>query len=220
MVICSRNGYWPNGKYRISGKEDDVFDIIDNGKIVGEITSKQLKNYLKRCSQAGRKSKYTNIRNDTYVIDPNYEVQQIQYVFGVDRSGDFFVREPESVVGGKSQMGDKSHYSFELQNGFVIGVHAFKINELGKDFSSVEFTIFGVRETFGLVDGFTLVFCVSKYTSDTVGGSIYVEEMYENRDSSTKLGDFTLSKSGTLYKGEYTNVVYDSARFSKELIRG
>lgn len=219
-VLRSREGY-SDGKCEIPVVSVKTYDIEKDGVVIGEITSSKLRQYLYRCAKNGRPPKYSNVR-DMEIIDPDYKPKQTLCVFGVRRSGEYFIRDKGVVTCKRTKHGAGYDFGFEFESGFVIGVHSFVVQEYGPEFSSVEFKIFDVRETFGLDGDFLLLIEISDFDATHVSGEIYTqsEDSERGNASQSKLGDFELYRDRTVYKGVESKKVYDKSRFAKELMLG
>ena len=111
-------------------------------------------------------------------------------------------------------------YIFTLSNGFIITVWGFSIKQYDRSFNVASFELFGQKESISFAKDFNLLIQVGAYNSDVVSGRV---TLYKGTSGSigyemTKLSDFELSKSGTVYKDETSRIVYNKARHAKELL--
>ena len=231
MLVRSRNGYDASGRYVISGSPTDILDVEEDGKIVGEITSKQLKGHLYRCSRNGKKPKYTNIVSGVYIKDPDYKViiERPLFSVGVYKSGeDFRISESQELVTcTKVSRGPVCDYVFEFANGFAIGIRSFRVQINYADYSFAWFKLFGVEESLGFEANltFSVDLVILEYEPDYIRGRVMVtNEFSDTQDYQNgyvrpwELGDFELRRTGTVYKGESSDIVYDRVRYAKELV--
>lgn len=233
MIVRSRNGYNKSGLYGISGSADDILDVEDDGKIVGEITSKQLKGHLYRCKRSGKEPKYTNIRSGVYIIDPDYKpiVNRPLFSAGVYKSGvDFQARAygaQDQVTCTKVPHGQVCDYVFEFANEFTIAICSFRAQINYGDYSFAWFKLFGVEESLGFEANlsFSVALVIYEYEPDYIRGQVMVtNEFSDTQDYQNgyvrpwKLGDFELRRTGTVYKGVSSDVVYNRVRYVKERV--
>lgn len=234
LLLHSREGYIDNIRYDLFDK-DCVLDVFEGGKKVGEITSKKIMAYIKKCKKAGIKvnTEYANLRRDGTIMNP------IRYTPEALAEPKFkptavSINEHEvarwehckickkctvSVINGKKIFG------FEFDNGFIIGVFGYKAVINSDFYSEADFTIFGQTEHFNFGPDFSLGIIITGYSEDSMCGQINITRSfpdtqdYQNGQSQTDvIGGFELTKQGSDYKGVHTKTVYDSARFAKELI--
>lgn len=242
-ILHSRNGYDKKG-FRDFLLKDYVFDVYEDGKKKGHITSKWLKQYITRCLRQGVdvRERYANLLDSYKIVNPKKmdEILKPKKPVVVEEDDGRF--KPIGVSIDEQEvahwqgceicknctvgvMNGKKNFGFEFDNGFVIGVFGYKAVVNSDYYSEADFTIFGQSEHFGFGPDFHLVIFVFDYSQDSMSGRISVSRAfpdtqdYQNgRSQVDVIGDFELTKSGTTYKGVHTNTVQNSAHFAKEFI--
>lgn len=221
-VIRSRNGYDESGRLTIN-MDSTVYDIVeqDTGRLVKEMRGSMLAKMLIRNYGLGRPPMFANVEGARTIIDPDLLKPDVpQFSVSVNNTGKVYCGNP-TVASVKQSIRDFGYdFVIEFANGFVIPIHMFTVRSYSSDFSTVSFTLFEHNETFSFKSEFNLTFEVTGYKSDSIRGSVTVQQTFADRPdpSSSLLSEFELTRSGTTYKGDNLPVVYDRAHYSKELL--
>lgn len=99
---------------------------------------------------------------------------------------------------------------------FVIVLRNFRKHWFAGGWRACEFKLFGQLESISYQDSLYISINVTKYSDKEVSG--YILGVKSPEDMLSKLGDFRLWGSGSEYKGEVTDIVYDMRRYTKELL--
>lgn len=105
-------------------------------------------------------------------------------------------------------------YSFEFQNGFVIGLYSLRLIPFERDFTAISFKLFGMFESSHYEESFDIVFELTGYGKKTLRGRVYAVQDGEE----LPIGSFKLSNKCMKYKGLIQPVVCNRVRHAKELL--
>lgn len=235
LVLHSRNGYNDEHGGCDFSNGNAVFDIEEDGRIIGEITAQELRAYVTECEKAKMRPKYANLIIPASICNPEELVKQKQgqkrISFGIDELGRPFAFSGDKKVvtfsKSKSNGGNGNDYAFEFDNGFVIGVFNYTFVKYLNEFLSVYFSLFGVNESFSYERELSLQIEISEYSQDIIKGRVLV--IYDTQEGwpndykvttvANDIGSFELRRDGSVYKGESSDIVYDKARYEKELMQ-
>ena len=217
MLVRSRKGY-NNGLHFLSDPME-MLDIEEDGKIVKQVPAKTVISHMSACLKSGRTPKYSNMKDNRTIRDPDIRQDTVKFIFGVDQNGAITHTSGCTVKSSVADVGKRKSFCFEFDNGFVVGIHQFETSAY-MEFTTVSFSLFGEKETFSYGTSFNVAVRVYEVTADKVRGAVFVTAEFADTQPSKarNLGDFELSRSGTVYKGVVTSAVQDMARYSKELV--
>lgn len=217
MVVHSRNGY-NNGLHFLSDPSE-ILDIEEDGKIIKQVSAKTVISHMSACLKSGKTPKYSNMRDNRTICDPDANNDTIKFIFGVDQNGVVTKVNADPVKISSSDIGKRRSFCFELTNGFVIGIHQFETAAY-MEFTTVSFSLFGEKETFSYGNSFNVAVRIYEVGKSKVRGAVFVTtEFVDSQPSKArKLGDFELTDTSTVYKGVETPVVQNMVRYSKELV--
>lgn len=231
LTLHSRKGYDSSGFFDFL-LGDFVFDVFEDGKKKGQVTSKQLKQFIMRSQKSGVdvKTKYSNLFDSCKISDPNRSFDKPahqktnRFSISIDETGKPYCGR-SCVTCKVGTMNGHKNYAFEFDNGFVIGVFGYDTAINSNFYSYAKFRLFGYDEEFNFDQKFSLSLIITEYTPDKVCGIVNVfmsapdTQDYQNGVPQGKhVGNFELTKQGTTYKGNSMKTVYDSARYAKEFI--
>lgn len=146
--------------------------------------------------------------------------ERVLFSAGVNKDGKIYIGNPV-LVSGRHQVSALGYdFVFEFANGFVVPIRLFTVRACYSDFQTVSFHLLGHNETFTFRDDFFLSLRVTGYSGCYVSGFVLMERTVADtaQTPGVRVGDFELSRSGTVYKGERLPIVYNKVRYTKELM--
>ena len=218
FIVRSRTGYGENGRRQLC-KDDEVFDIESDGRVIKHIGARLLFQMCLTRAAHGRPPLYANIVDVATLVDPDLLFgKRVGFSIEVDKSGNVDCGD-SSLVSCRHVVQNSSYdFTFEFKNGVVVPLHMFCIRGYSDDFSTISFNLFEHNETFSFGKDFKLSIDIVGYGDDIVRGTVVVHREFINKPSEAiTLGDIVLRRDETVYKGERLPIVYDRARYAKEL---
>lgn len=237
FYVVSSRGYTSRGRRLLEDPYERLDIINDSGEVMGTMPAGEITSWIKARIENGAPIPFANTLGADYIIKsdmvrPFGEVSLDhcgvvrtngsvvkQAVSDVTQwSADVSVTWDNGSVLGTTTAGKPVNACIEFENGFVIGIFGFITAWFSQNFSTVSFKLFGQQECLAYGHSFELLLNITEYSVDRVCGvAVGVKE-----DSTTgvEIGKFVLGRGKTEYRGVISDVTYDRARYSKELLLG